>query len=302
MKCAVVGGANIDIGGFPGAAAVMEDSNPGRVVRSAGGVGRNIACTLARLNVDTRLVTALGSDAFARVIRDDCRDAGVDLSSALTFDANSNVYLYIADSAGDLRLAVSDMALCGRLTPEALEAQLPMLNAMDAVVLDANLPKETLAWLAGQVHVPLIADAVSTAKALRLIPALPRLHALKPNELEAEALAGIPVTDPASAGAAARRLLDLGVQQVFVTLGKQGVLCADARTSRFIPGPPVRLVNATGAGDAFTAALAWAQMRGMDLVESTRAGIAAASLTVESPEAVSRSITPQVIEQRMQSL
>ena len=299
MRCAVVGGANIDIGGFPDAAAVMEDYNPGRVRRSAGGVGRNIACTLARLGVETHLVTALGGDVFAQIIRADCRDAGVDLENALTFDANSNVYLYIADHAGDMRLAVSDMALCDRLTPAALQDRLPMLNAMDAVVLDANLPQDTLRWLSESVRVPLIADAVSTAKALRLLPALPRLHALKPNALEAEALTGVPVTDAATAEAAARRLTDRGVRQVFVTLGKQGVLCADANGAAFIPGPPVRLVNATGAGDAFTAALAWAQLNGLGLIESTRAGMTAAAITVESPDAVSRDISPEAIEKRM---
>ena len=91
-----------------------------------------------------------------------------------------------------------------------------------------------------------------------------------------------------------------GVRQVFVTLGKQGVLCADASGAAFIPGPPVRLVNATGAGDAFTAGLTWAQLNGLGLVESTRAGMAAAAITVESPDTVSRDISPEAIEKRMQ--
>ena len=54
-RCAVVGAANIDIGGFPAGRLALQDSAPGRVTFSAGGVGRNIACNLARLGVDTRL-------------------------------------------------------------------------------------------------------------------------------------------------------------------------------------------------------------------------------------------------------
>ena len=299
MQCAVVGGANIDIGGFPEGAMVMEDSNPGRVRASAGGVGRNIACSLARLGVRTRLVTALGSDAFAEIIRADCRTAGVDLSDALTFDAGSAVYLYIADSAGDMRLAVNDMALCARLTPEALADRLDTLNAMDAVVLDANLPEETLRWLSERVRVPLIADAVSAAKAHRLLPALPRLRAIKPNALEAAALTGIPVTDLESARAAARRLVAMGVGRAFVTLGDRGLCCADTGGAYCVPAPPVRLVNATGAGDAFTAALAWAELRGLDLVEAARAGMATAAITAECPDAVSPLISPGAVAERM---
>ena len=54
LKCAVIGAANIDIGGFPAAALAGGDSNPGRVTLSAGGVGRNIACALARLGAQIR--------------------------------------------------------------------------------------------------------------------------------------------------------------------------------------------------------------------------------------------------------
>ena len=83
-RCAVVGAANIDIGGFPLGRLSLRDSNPGRITLSAGGVGRNIACNLARLGVETRLIAALGTDAFADLIRgdpefkaDDCRSQRV---------------------------------------------------------------------------------------------------------------------------------------------------------------------------------------------------------------------------------
>ena len=135
-RCAVVGAANIDIGGFPSGMMAMRDSNPGRVRMSAGGVGRNIACNLARMGMETHLVTALGGDTFAEVARADCRAAGVMLEHALTFpEVASSVYLYIADAEGDMQLAVNDMGICDRLTPEALEARVDFLNAMDVVVL-----------------------------------------------------------------------------------------------------------------------------------------------------------------------
>ena len=183
--CAVVGAANIDIGGFPSGALRERDSNPGRIALSAGGVGRNIACNLARLGVRVELVAALGQDAFADALRADCACSGVGLSLSPVFPGEtSSAYLYIADEAGDMRLAVNDMAICERLTPEALADKLAALNGMDAVVLDANLPEATLRYLAERLTVPLIADAVSAAKVRRLKPILPRLWALKPNALE----------------------------------------------------------------------------------------------------------------------
>lgn len=303
-RCAVVGAANIDIGGFPLGRLSLRDSNPGRITLSAGGVGRNIACNLARLGVQTFLVAPLGTDAFADIARSDCARAGVNTDLCLAFDgAASSTYLFIADGGGDMQLAVNDMAVCERMTPEALEDRVDALNGMDAVVLDANLPERTLTYLAGRLRVPLIADAVSAAKAKRLVPILPRLWAVKPNAIEAEAMTALPANDPSQAEAAARRLVELGAQRAFVTLSERGVCCADVASTCFIPGGPVRMVNATGAGDAFTAALAWALMHGVGELEAcARAGLAAASLAVESRETVNPEISQAALERRLEAL
>ena len=302
-RCAVIGAANIDIGGFPSGLFTMGDSNPGRIRMSAGGVGRNIACNLARLGVETWLVTALGGDAFADVARADCAAAGVQLDRALVFDdAASSAYLFIADAAGDMHLAVNDMAICERLTPETLSPSVDWLNAMDAVILDANLPEATLQFLGEALRVPLIADAVSAAKARRLLPALPKLWALKPNALEAAALTGLPVSGEAAVEAAARRLGAMGLRRAFITLGERGVCCMDGDDVCFIPGMPARMVNATGAGDAFTAALAWAALRHMDVREAARAGLAAAAIALESVETVSPALSEAALRSRMEAL
>ena len=303
-RCAVIGAANIDIGGFPAGRLAMQDSNPGRVRLSAGGVGRNIACNLARMGVETQLVTALGGDAFARVIREDCEGAGVRLDMALAFAGEaSSSYLFIADAGGDMQLAVNDMQICRLLTPAALESRLDALNGMDAVVLDANLPDQTLAFLAQRVRVPLVADAVSAAKARRLLPAMNRLAAIKPNAIEAEALTGLAVHDRKSAERAAAALVDMGAGQAYITLGERGVCFADAQGVGFIPGMPLQMVNATGAGDAFTAALAWALVNGREAsFARAMAGLAAASLAVEAAQTVNPAVTESALMARIAHL
>ena len=303
FRCAVVGAANIDIGGFPDGRIALQDSNPGRVVLSAGGVGRNIACNLARLGVATHLIAPLGTDAFADVVRVDCARAGVDMGLCFTFPgAASSAYLFIADFNGDMQLAVNDMAICQRMTPEALSDRIDALNAMDAVVLDANLPEASIDYLSQRLRVPLYADAVSAVKARKLLPALPRLHVIKPNALEAEALTGLPVHDRPTAEVAAQKLVAMGVENACITLGERGVCCANGQAVRFMAGAPVQMTNATGAGDAFTAALVWAQLRGMDLFDAARAGMAAAALTVESTETVHPGMSESLLRERLSAL
>lgn len=295
-RAAVVGGVNIDIGGTARAPLVMGDSNPGAVRFSLGGVGRNIAHNLSLLGVDVRLLTALGEDLWADRIEGSCALLGIDLTGSLIVPGSStSTYLYLAGPEGDMALAVSDMDIYERLTPAALEPKLPWLRDAQVLVLDANLPAETIAWLCGRVTVPIFADAVSAAKAGRLKDALGKLHTLKPNRLEAELLSGVAIHDERSLFRAADALLETGLKRVFISLGADGVLAADADTRLRLPTARGEHVNTTGCGDAFLAALVWSQLRGLDLKDSARAGVAAAGIAMSDTETVSPRMSAQAV-------
>ena len=295
-RAAVVGGVNIDIGGTARAPLVMGDSNPGAVRFSLGGVGRNIAHNLSLLGVDVRLLTALGEDLWADRIEGSCALLGIDLTGSLIVPGSStSTYLYLAGPDGDMTLAVSDMDIYERLTPAALEPKLPWLRDAQVLVLDANLPAETIAWLCGRVTVPIFADAVSAAKAGRLKDVLGKLHTLKPNRLEAELLSGVAIHDERSLFRAADALLETGLKRVFISLGADGVLAADADTRLRLPTARGEHVNTTGCGDAFLAALVWAHLRGLDLAGSARAGLAAAAVAMADAETVSPRMSAQAV-------
>ena len=281
LRAAVVGGVNMDVGGRPNRPPILHDSNPGSVSLRPGGVGRNIAHDLQLLGVQVSLIAPLGDDMFGRRLLRQCRELGLDMSRAPVLPGErSSVYLYVSDERGEMALAIADMDITRRLTPELLEPQLPFLNEQDALVLDANLEEETLLFLSEAVRVPLFADPVSTAKALRLKKLLPRLHLLKPNRLEAEALTG-----EAEPEAAAAALLSAGCERVFVSLGAEGILAAEAGESLRLPCLSLPVVNTNGAGDAATAALVWAGLRGLDLRQSAEAALLAGALTAACPEA-----------------
>ena len=295
MAYAVVcGGANVDIGARPYAPLRAKDSNPGRVWTTPGGVGRNIAHDLRLLGVTVELLTALGGDGYARQLEASCAALGIGTSHALHApDAATSVYLYINDFDGDMALAVSDMDICARLTPTYFEAQQALLDGAGVVVADANLPEASLRYLAERCRAPLFVDPVSTVKAEKLRGVLPLIHTLKPNRAEAELLSGVAVTDEKSARCAAERLLDLGVTRVFLSLGSEGVLAAEAGNILLQPAYPTSVRSTTGAGDSFAAALAWAWLRGESLSRSAALACAAASIVSASGEASPASLTAE---------
>ena len=280
-RVTVVGGANTDICGRPAQALVRHDSAPGQVSVRHGGVGRNIACDLARLGLRTRFVTALGDDGFGASVAEGCRSCGVDMSlTRIVPGARSPVYLYLSDEKGEMDAAVSDMEVMAALTPAYLRAHLSELDESDAVVLDGNLPEETIAFLCEKLRAPIVADPVSTAKATRFASVLGRLAAIKPNLLEARALTG-----KQSPEDCAEALLRSGVGSVFLSLGAKGLLAASGEERVLLPCERTELVNATGAGDAATAAVVWAMVRGLDLAAAARAAVTAGAIAAASEEA-----------------
>ncbi|MCI9332236.1 MAG: winged helix-turn-helix transcriptional regulator [Oscillibacter sp.] len=296
----VVGGVNVDIGGRPSAALVARDSNPGAVSSSLGGVGRNIAHNMALLGLDVRLLTAFGDDLNAQKVAASCGELGIDISqSPVIPGGRTSTYLFINDEEGDMALAVSDMEIYQHLTPQALAQRHKLLDGSQVVVLDTNIPEESIAWLAENCTAPLFADPVSTAKAVKLKPVLGKLHTLKPNRLEAELLSGVPITDGESLNRAADALLETGLHRVFISLGAGGVFAADRGGRVQLPCLPAELVNATGCGDAFMAAIAWAYLQGTDLEETARAGLAASSIAMESRETIHPAMSEETLRERM---
>ncbi|MGQ0711523.1 MAG: PfkB family carbohydrate kinase [Rhodoferax sp.] len=283
---AVIGGANLDIVAQTSAPLVAGDSNPGQVITTPGGVGRNVAHNLAALGQRVALFSVVGDDAFGRSVLQATAAAGVDVRACQNLaGSRSSTYLAVHGHDGDLALAVNDMGLLQRLDGPCVQGWQAALQAAAAWVLEANLYPEALQAL---FHIPgqrpVMADAVSAAKCERLRPWLGRLHTLKANRLEAAVLSGLPVQSLAEAQRACQALLAQGVQQVVLSLGADGCCWASAGGgSGHCAAPAVAVVNTSGAGDALLAGLVDAQRRGASLREAVRWGMACAALTVQSP-------------------
>lgn len=292
MRVSVIGASNIDISGRSASRFAPRDSNPGAVTKSLGGVGRNISHNLRLLGADVSFFTAIGGDEYAETIAKDCAMLEIDLSHALYRpDLRSSIYLCINDEKGELVAGIADMDICEAVTVEYLKRELEHINDADAVVFDTNLTEESMEYLMKNSAGPTFVDCVSGKKTEKLKRALERggcrLFTLKANRTEAGVLAGGEIADEADAKEAAARLRSFGAERVYITLGADGVCCADGSGAFVLPAARASVVSASGAGDAFVAALVYASGKGADLRASAECGLRAAKLTLESPSAVS---------------
>ena len=295
----VIGGATLEIGGYSNTPLTANNAHPGSVKTRLGGTGLNIAHNITLLGMDTHLITALGDDLAAQRITASCSDLGISTSHTLRVPgASTSTALFLTEPDGEPKFSVIDADIYERLTPDFLGGRLPFLNNAQFIVIDANIPEETIRWVTENCRLPIFADPASPAKAEKLRAVLGRLHTLKANRLETEKLSGIPLTSRNNLERTADVLLATGLRRLFITLGPDGVFAADQRERYLLPCLPGSKVNSAGCGDAFIAAAAWGYPEGTCLEHTARAGLAAASIALESAECVNPALCAAQVHQR----
>ena len=295
MIVAVIGGANMDVKAKAFAPLVAAVSNPGQLELRPGGVARNIAENLARLNVPVALLSRIGRDALGDAVFAATAKAGVEMAYTSRSHAATGSYLAVLDHQGELSVAVSAMAIINELTPAVLSEHAALLRQAAFVIADCNLPAITLRWLKTLTG-RLIIEPVSVAKSAKLREiGFDGLYAITPNRIQAETLTGAVIRTPSDAMAAAARLEAQGVRHAVISLGAEGAATSSAHVPA-VPSPAV--ADVTGAGDAATAGLILGFIEGREIAASMALGQAAAHLTVLSAETVS----PQLSRQALYSL
>ncbi|GAA0395671.1 ribokinase [Streptomyces luteireticuli] len=290
----VVGSANADL-------AVRVDRRPGAgetvlgtdLVESAGGKGANQAAAAARLGARTALLARVGDDAYGELLLDAQRSAGTDVRHVrVEGGARTGTAMIVVGPDGDNAIVVSPGANA-RLSPDDVAAAAPLFAASAVVSLQLEVPPATVraaAALAGEAGARVVFNPSPVPDALdpELLAAADPLVV---NEHEARLLSG----DAAgSAADRARVLRERGARSVVVTLGGEGALALDGTAPEpvAVPGVAVRAVDTTGAGDAFTGALAAQLAGGAPLVEAVRFAVRVGAASVTRPGAQSSYPSP----------
>ena len=273
----VLGGANMDylIRGTK-LPAPGETVDGDEFLVACGGKGANQAVAAARLGAKVAFVGRVGKDDNGSQTIANLKREGVDVS-AMQIDATqaTGAALVMVDAQAEKQIFVAPGAN-QQLTVRGAEA---MLRSARVLLLQFEVPMRTVlaaAKIAHRAGARIVLDPAPAAKPpaelLRLI------HFIRPNSSEAEALTGMKVRRRVDARRAAHALFDRGVQAAAVQAGEQGDLVAWHDGEKLFPRLKVKSVDATGAGDAFVAAIAVALAEGKPFAEAGALANAAAAL------------------------
>ncbi|HMA49516.1 MAG TPA: carbohydrate kinase family protein, partial [Magnetospirillaceae bacterium] len=263
---------------------VAGTSNPATSVRAYGGVARNVAENLARLDIAVSMISAVGDDESGRGLMRALQLLGVDVSGISISAAHGTAeYAAILQPDNELAFGIADMAVFETLSTDKLNTDWPLLASADWVFADCNVPADTLQALISRAagsRFKLAIDAVSVHKVTRL-----------PSDLSAVSLLFLNRDEAAALGTAR------GARAVVTTLGQDGVLLSDQDGARPLPAPVANVRDVTGAGDSLVAGTLFGLQQGRALAEAVKLGLLLAKLTVETDGSVRQDLTPDLLKE-----
>ena len=257
-RIAVVGSANIDLTTF-----TDQFPRPGETIFGKefhlgfGGKGANQAVAARLCGARVSMIARVGDDLFGPATVRNFSDQGIDATHVrITPEVSSGVAPIFVESSGQNRILVV-MGANEKLMPADVDAAAEVLRAADCIVLQLEVPVETVYYTLRFARENGVVSILNPAPGQKLdLAQVANADYVIPNETEAEALSGMPVTNLREARDCAIHLLKSGLRKVIVTLGENGALLASNETCLHVPPHKVQPVDTTGAGDAFIGSFA----------------------------------------------
>ena len=248
-------------------------------VLGPGGKGSNQAVAAGNLGADVTIITRLADDDFGKMAKQTWQNANV--KGSIKYSANSYTgaaFIFIDDKTGDNAIIISPGA-ASEISLSDIHDNSEIISSTDVFLTQLEQPIEVAQEglkVANENNKITILNPAPAARLPKEIFGL--CDFITPNETETEALTGLPVRDEKEAENAAKILNDLGVKTPIITMGEQGAfLYEHGLVPAFNAG---KVVETTGAGDAFNGGFAVALSEGKSALEAVKFGCATASISV----------------------
>ncbi|KAA2213418.1 ribokinase [Teichococcus oryzae] len=253
-------------------------------VRLGGGKAANVALLARRLGHPAELIGRVGDDDLREQALAPLRRAGVGLGAVSVAPGQSTAVSMICvlpDGGKTIALAGNANDAWDAPAREAGERAVAAAPDGSVLVADWEVPPDVVAAILATACRKGLRVVLDPSPSERMRPELLRgIAAMAPNASEAGSLAGLKVEGPEDAARAARHLAGHGVPLVCVKLSDGGCVLLEGGRLTHVPAVPVEVVDSTGAGDAFSGALAVALLEGKDAVAAAAFAVTASHLAV----------------------
>ena len=279
-KILVIGSANMDLTVFTDRMPKLGETVTGYDFSlNCGGKGANQAVAAAKLGGSVIFIGALGKDAYGETLLGNFKQNNIRFEGVVS-DKVSTGTASITVVGGDNFIILNEGAN-GIVSPELIEEKADLIKEADFLIMQLEIPAETVARAAE------IAKSGGTAVAINPAPMKEMPDSLFaatdimiPNEHEAELLTGIAVRNKADAERAIKAIRTKGVKTVIITLGEKGCVYNIGEEIFVHPAEKAEVVDTTSAGDTFIGALCVKLSEGESIHKAVSFATKAAAITV----------------------
>jgi ribokinase len=250
-----------------------------------GGKGSNQAVAAARAGGRVSFISKLGPDPFGDMARNLYQAEGIDAQFLFRTASATGAAAIIVDAEKGENAIIVVPGACFEVTVAEVDQARELIAVSSVFVAQLELPLPVVEHGLALAHALGVATILNPAPAQPLPGSIYRyIDYITPNETEAAALTGVAVATVADAEKAADEFLARGVRNAIVTLGAQGAYIKNREIKAHVPAVDAgKVVETTGAGDAFNGGFAVALSEGMHLVEAVRFGCATAGISITRP-------------------
>jgi len=247
-----------------------------------GGKGSNQAVAAARAGGKVSFISKLGPDPFGDMARNLYAKEGIDTQFLFKTDSPTGAAAIIIDAQKGENAIIVVPGACFEVNNAEVDSARGLITDSSVFVVQLELPLSVVEHGLALAHGLGVPTILNPAPATALPESIYQyVDYITPNETETIALTGVPVSDIASAEKAADAFLARGVRNAIITLGAQGVFVKNAQLKAHVPAVNAgKVLETTGAGDAFNGGFAVALSEGMGLVEAARFGCVTAGISV----------------------
>lgn len=251
--------------------------------QGAGGKGFNQGIAAHKSGGDVTMITKLGRDSLAAVATDAMDSVGLSKDHLFYSETEpTGVALISVDENTSQNEIIIVPGACATISDEDIASVAERIRESAYLLLQLEVNQDANEKVAAMAKAAGVKVIVNTAPYSPVTDEfLSGCYLVTPNEVEAEELTGICVSNLESADKAAKVFKDKGVQNVVITLGSRGVYVNEDGKSEIVPAYKVNAIDTTGAGDAFNGGLLTALSEGKTIGEAARFANALAAISVQ---------------------
>jgi len=290
-----IGAANVDYKLIIENKVIMETSNPAQRITTYGGVARNIAENLARLEEEVALMTKVGNDLEGTNVVKDASPIMHIFATDRDQIFNTGTYFAVLDESRNLVLGLADMKICDTMDGDWITSHEEHIKKADIIVCDTNVQKSAIEKLQNIKDRKIILIGVSVAKTAHIPDQLKNIYLAILNKDEATAYSQC---DKFEFKSVCDKLKKKGLDRCIITMGKDGCIFYEEKISPVVLSAEMinDVVDVTGAGDSFSAGVIHGISKNESLETACKYGMKMAQLNLKSDESVVKNIPSDIFD------